>query len=197
MPDETASPRQLRPHLDEVASGEELRRWYWTATELATLARRLGVRTTGPKLALTERLVAALDGSPVTDEHPPARRDPNAGRAQQLAGPLSGTTVLPPGQRCSQHLRAWFTAQIGSAFRFDGAMRSFVSEGAGRTLAEGVEHWYATRDRATAPDRPIAPQFELNRFLRNWRSEHPGGRHTDALAAWAEHRARPRGPSTG
>jgi hypothetical protein len=67
-------------------------------------------------------------------------------------------------------------------------MRRFVAEGAGRTLAEAVEHWYATRSE---PREEIAPQFELNRFVRDWRRANPDGRRADALPAWRAYRERP------
>jgi hypothetical protein len=62
-------------------------------------------------------------------------------------------------------------------------MRAFIA-GGGRTLGEAVDHWYATRHRGP---QEVDPQFELNRFGRAWRADHPGSTHTEMLAAWAEH----------
>ena len=59
---------QTRPDITAVTTGAELLRWYWLRTELADLARALGVRTGGGKRELTARLVAHLDGEPA----PPA-----------------------------------------------------------------------------------------------------------------------------
>ena len=172
-----------RPAPTPALTGAELRRWYWTLAELTALARRLGVPTRGGKPVLVERLAAVLDGAPP----PPAPPRPRAGA--QLAAPLHGGSVIPPGQRCSQELRAHLTERIGPAFRFDAHVREFVAGGAGRTLDELVEHWHRTR---SAPPREIGPQFELNRFLHERRATHPGEPRAAALAAWREHRARPR-----
>lgn len=62
-------------------------------------------------------------------------------------------------------LREHFRREIGPAFTFDAAMRTFISDGNGRTLGEAVAHWHATRDAASRP-QPIGPQFELNAYLR-------------------------------
>ena len=175
-----------RPAPTTALSGAELRRWYWTLAELQALARALGLATAGGKAELTERVAVALDGGTPA---PPARRRP-AGR--QLTGPLHGGSVIPPGQRCGQLLRQYLTDRIGPGFTFDAHVREFVADGAGRTLDELVAHWHATR---AAPPRPIAAQFELNRFLRRWRAAHPGQPHTAALDAWRVHRARPREPA--
>lgn len=187
-----------RPPIDAVKSGAELRRWYWLKTELVALARRRGVSPGGGKIELTERLATHLDGAalPVSTGHPGERADaarggrgPAAGGAgAQLTGPLTPATVIPAGQRSSQALRAFFTDAIGPGFRFDGPMREFIARGAGRTLGDAVDHWHATRNQ---PRGEIAPQFELNRFVRAWHEANPGGTHAEALAAWREHRALP------
>lgn len=99
--------------------------------------------------------------------------------------------MIPPGQRCSQVLRAYFVREIGPGFHFDAFMRDYVAQHAGHTLAEAVAHWHATRARAAEPQE-VGAQFEFNRFLRAWHDRHPGGARAEALAAWQAHRARPR-----
>ncbi|MEU3315950.1 DUF6434 domain-containing protein [Streptomyces sp. NPDC006662] len=182
---------EARPELTAALSGNEFSRWYWTLAELTVLARELGVPRGGGKAVLTERLRAALDGGAAPAE-PPRRRS----ASRQLAAPVDGFTVIPEGQRCSQVLREYFRREIGAGFHFDASMRAFVGEGAGRTLADAVAHWHATRETAARPQE-ISPQFELNRFLRNWHAEHPAGTRAEALAAWRAHRGRPRDPATG
>ncbi len=173
-----------RPVLSPALPAAQLRRWYWTLAELNGLARELGVPRGGGKQALTERLAAVLEG-----ESPPApvRR---SGGGRQLQRPLTTATVIPEGQRCSQALREFFRAQIGAGFTFDAFMRDFIATGAGRTLGDAVSHWHSTRARAARP-QPIAPQFELNAFLRRWRAAHPDASREDGLAAWREYRSLP------
>lgn len=182
---------ERRPELTTALSGDELARWYWTLAELNLLARELAVPRGGGKAALTDRLRAALD-----DVAPPTAPPRARTVGPQLAAPVNGSTVIPEGQRCSQVLREYFRREIGPGFHFDTYMRAFVAEGAGRTLADAVAHWHATR-RAAAQPQDIGSQFELNRFLRDWHAEHPAGSRTEALAAWRAHRDRPRDPAPG
>ncbi|WP_221890425.1 DUF6434 domain-containing protein [Streptomyces sp. WAC07061] len=117
---------------------------------------------------------------------PAARRG-----GRQLKAPVGPASVIPEGQRCSQVLREFFLCEIGPGFHFDAFMREYVAQGAGRTLADAVAHWHATRQRAAEPQE-VGAQFEFNRFLRDWHARHPDGARDQALAAWREHRARPR-----
>ncbi|WP_420492876.1 DUF6434 domain-containing protein [Kitasatospora camelliae] len=174
-----------RPPLTRALDGEELLRWYWTLQELTALARELDLPRGGGKLALTDRLAAALDGRPLPPP-PPRRRSTTAA---QLTAPVDGSTVIPEGQRCSQVLRAHFRQEIGPSFHFDAPMRAFIADNPGRTLADAVRHWHDTR--TLAAEEP-APQFEFNRFLRDWHARNPDGTRAQAVAAWQTHRSRPK-----
>jgi len=187
-PPVTARQPEQRPPLVASLSGRELERWYWLKSELVELARTLGVRSSGGKAELTARLVAALDGAP-----PPRPSTTTSGARSrpsvpQLAEPLTPETVFPVGQRCTQQLRAFLVEAIGPRFRFDGAVRTFVAEGGGRTLGDIVDHWWATRE---SPQEVIGAQFEFNRFLRDWHLANPGRPSADARRAWRTHRSLP------
>ncbi|WP_454086170.1 DUF6434 domain-containing protein [Georgenia sp. Marseille-Q6866] len=170
---------ESRPPVTEVRSGAELRRWYWLRTELQELAAALGVSRSGGKEELLFRVTAALDGEPVPAPAPRPRT------ARQLTAPVGPETVIPPGQRCSQVLRAYFIDAVGPGFHFDEHMRHFVAHGEGRALGEAVEHWYRTRDE---PPGEIGRQFEYNRFTREWFAANPGGTREQCQEAWWRHR---------
>ncbi|MEV4095197.1 DUF6434 domain-containing protein [Streptosporangium saharense] len=181
---ESPSPSGARPALSPELTAEEFRRWYWLKEELAGFARELGIRATGGKDLLAARISAALDGHAFS-EPVPVRR---AG-ARQLAGPLDGDTVVPPGQRCGQAVRAWFVGQVGEGFHFDAEMRAFFAGADGtRTLRDALDHWHSTRGGG---ERGIDSQFEYNRFTRSWHRDHPEGTREELLAAWWEYRNRP------
>lgn len=175
---------QLRPRLTPNLTGAELQRWYWLKDELTDFARLLGIQTTGGKETLTARIVASLEGR--------EERDAVVTRsvtAKQLQPPLFADTVIPPGQRCSQVVRAWLEAQLGTEFRFDAHMRDFFAGADGtRTLQDALDHWRRTRGQN---EKPIDPQFEYNRFSRAWHLEHPGGSHQGMITAWQHYRSMP------
>ena len=173
-----------RPQLLRTLTSAEFERWYWLKTQLAEFARTLGLRATGGKLILTQRISAYLDGRELIEQ--PAQRNEAAVRLTQ---PLSSASTLPVGQRCSQILRVWFTEQIGASFRFDAEMRAYFANADGtQTLADAVQHWRLTR---TAKRKPIGKQFELNRFTRAWFAEHPNGTQDELQLAWRVYRSLP------
>ena len=175
---------EKRPELTDSLTSSELRRWYWLKDELSDFARRLGIRATGGKDLLTQRIAAKLDGIAFVE---PQRAPRHAG--QQLAEPLTAATVIPVGQRCSQVVRAWFVDQVGPSFGFDGEMRAFFAGVDGmQTLGDALEHYISTRSQGA---KPIDSQFEYNRFTRAWHEANPTGARSELLSAWQEYRSRP------
>lgn len=173
-----------RPSLTPQLAGTELLRWYWLKDELSEFARQLNIRATGGKELLTRRIAAKLDGISFA-EPKPAR---GASRSQ-LSGPLTLTTVIPKGQRCSQVVRAWFVEQVGAAFSFDAEMRAFFSRSDGtQTMQDALDHYRATRDQSP---KPIDPQFEYNRFTRAWHEANTTGHREDLLRDWQKYRSLP------
>ncbi|MEM9131142.1 MAG: DUF6434 domain-containing protein [Actinomycetota bacterium] len=178
MPSET--PDNGRPALSPDLDEAELRRWYWTLEELRGLARTLGVSASGRKADVTERIAAALSGRVV----PAIRRSTTA---NQMSGPLTRSTVVPPNQRATVELRRYFEAEIGSSFRFNGHMRALLKEG-DVTLGQAVEHWHHTVGTELPPQ---SESLEFNRFTKAWHRAHPDRSPDEARAAWLRYRALP------
>lgn len=109
-----------RPPLSDALSETEFTRWYWTMAELQPFARTIGIASSGPKAAWTDRIAAHLAGRPE-----PQRVGALEPASMQLTGELSRATRIPKGQRSTTHLRAFFDTEIGSSFRFNGHMRAF------------------------------------------------------------------------
>lgn len=174
---------EQRPAPSPALSSTEFDRWYWRKDELVALARDLGLRPSGGKDLLTRRISASLAGREFSEPAPAGRR------GARLSGELSATTLIPPGQNCSQVVRAWFVARVGPGFGFDAAMRAFFAGADGTTtMQDALDHWHATRDRGP---REIDAQFEFNRFTRAWHQRHPGGDRAALLADWQVYRTTP------
>ena len=169
-----------RPEPTSGLAPAEIERWYWTQAELRQIARELGIPSSGTKGELAARVRAGLAGEPL----PSTKKRPR----NRLERPLGRDTVIPDGVVLSRELRDWFVAQLGPTFHADRHMRRFLKEGAGKTLGDAVEHWISTRDAA---EDEIEPQFELNRFTRQWWRANPDGSREELRDAWLVYRSTP------
>ena len=172
-----------RPALTPDLPAGEFRRWYWLRSELAAFARAQGLAAHGPKADLAARIATWL----ATGERPAA---PPPRRAGPMPATFTPDTVIGPGWRCTAALRDFLTGALGPGFRFDATMRDHVLNRPGTTLGQAMTAWQAAR--ANAAPAPIAPQFEYNRFTRAFRQTRPNATRAEVIAAWLDHRARPR-----
>ena len=93
-------------------------------------------------------------------------------------------TLIGSGWRCTPELRAFFEAEVGQGFRFNGVVRDFIHNRVGATLGEAIAAYQARKGVKTA----IAPQFEYNRFSRAYFATNPTATKAEVVAAWMEKR---------
>jgi len=171
-----------RPALIANLEASEFLRWYWLKADLIAFCRERGLPTAGSKQEITQRVAEHLAGRAV----PTVRSLRRA--TSSMPDEFTPNTVIGPGWRCSQQLRLFFEAECGKGFRFNAALRSFIATGAGQPLSEAVRAYKASLQDGP---QPIAGQFEYNRHMREFKAQHPGSSHKQAVAAWWVKRGTP------
>lgn len=171
-----------RPALTHQLPLSDFHRFYWLKEELAAFCRAQGLPASGSKPELTRRIAAYL----ATGKAPLAMKGrPAASRS--MPAELSASTVIGPGWRCSQDLRAFFEREIGPRFHFDALMRDLIHHSCGQSLREVIAAWEAARHLPVA-EKTIGPQFEYNQHIRDYFRAHPGASLSQAIQAWKEKR---------
>jgi len=170
-----------RPKLNINLSEASFLHHYWLKSELAQFCRKLGLPVSGSKELLTDRIANHLAGRPQNlSPKKPKNTDP-------LPESLTLSTVIGNGWRCSRKLREFMVSHCGPGFHFNDAMRRFLKESAGKTLKEAIEVY---RESLSVENREIPPQFEYNRHMREFKLNHPGCSHAQAVEAWWKKRQR-------
>ena len=171
-----------RPPLTKKISAADFRAYYWLKAELTAFCRSAGLSTAGSKPEIAERIARFLETG---------KRDAKASSGAKVTGKMpdrfTRETVIGQNWRCSEALRAFFSAETGKPFKFNQVMRDLVKYGQGKTLGEALDAWQAAN---VAPERTeIAPQFEYNRHMRAYYEAHPDTTREDAIEAWKALRA--------
>jgi SAP domain-containing new25 len=58
----------MRPNIDDISSGEELKKWYWLKAELAAFCKKTGINYSGSKFDILDRIALSLDAEKVVLE---------------------------------------------------------------------------------------------------------------------------------
>ena len=159
-------------------SAENFRDWYWLKTELQSYCRTQGLPTSGSKEDLTLRVQAHLSGHALP---PMAHKRPRRDMPTQL----TPETVIEPGWRLNDALRAFFVAHTGRGFRFNQALRDLFKNPQGQTLAQALVMYAQSCEGRTVL---IQRQFQFNQHIRDFFAQHPTATRAQALDAWQKKR---------
>jgi hypothetical protein len=167
-----------RPELNRQISPQDFLSFYWLKEELIIFLHAQGFSTSDSKQELTSRISRFLETGRVENNV-----QKKLAKKAEMPMTLTCQSVIGPGWRCSQELRAFLEREIGPHFHFDGVMRDFIHNGVGKTLQEAIETWEAEQ-RNPRQEKPIAPQFEYNRHVREYFKAHPGAPLAEAIQDW-------------
>ncbi len=181
-----ASENGQRPTLELGIDAQNFLAFYWLKSELVEFCRANGLPTGGSKGELTERIAHFLRTGelllPTT--RPKLKSD---GQVPTLE------TVITADYRSNQINRGFFEEVIGKHFHFSTAFQQFFKDNVGKTFGDAVAYWYKLEERAKRGEKKdIAPQFEYNRFVREYHEQHPNAPHKEAVAAWKVYRGQRR-----
>ncbi|MGW5890426.1 DUF6434 domain-containing protein [Priestia megaterium] len=181
----------MRPELTKDLSINDFTDFYWLKTELQQFCRENNMSPSGSKMELSKRIEVLLttgDTQQITTR--PKRRS-----SSKTQAPLTLDTVIGENHRCSQEARAFFKDAIHPTFHFSTHIQNYFKENVGKTYRDVVKAWHEEEKRRKQPSyqKEIAPQFEYNRFIRDFFNDpkNNGKSRDDAIAAWKHLKVQP------
>ena len=172
-----------RPPIETIASGSDLRRWYWLKAELVEHARDLGVASSGKKFEILDRIAHFLDTGEKT--RPPTMKP--ASRFDWHAEPLDDTTVLTDSYKNTQNVRRYFKSRLGDGFKFNIEFMTWLKTNAGKTLGDACDAYRAMKAREARPGfrSTIADHNQFNQYTRDILDDNPGMGMAEVRKYWA------------
>ncbi len=186
-----ASKSPEKPPIDTLKTGSDLRQWYWLKSDLVAHAKTLGLKTTGGKFQILDRIAHYLDTGETT--FPGDAVMPSASKFDWHSADLTPETVITDSYKNSQNVRRFFKAQLGDGFKFNIEFMAWMKANAGRTLAEACEEYRAMKARKAAPgfQSKIADHNQFNQYTRDFLADNPDLGLDDVRRIWALKVARP------
>lgn len=180
---------ERRPPLTSALSPEDFRDFYWLKSELLDFCRVEGLRSSGSKIEIADRVEHYLRTGQAKE---PERQTRPSSSFDWNRSELTTETVITDSYRNTRTVRAFFVEQLGPSFRFSVPFMAWMKSNAGKTLGDAVEAWKQLKGEAASARGPknIAPQFEFNRYVRDFLADNPGRPRSEALACWKAKRSR-------
>nr|WP_318540569.1 DUF6434 domain-containing protein [Terribacillus saccharophilus] len=180
----------MRPELTRITNADDFLNYYWLKEELVQFCRENELPVSGSKMEITARIESFLRDGLI--EKPKQKQSRRKKRSKE---PLSRSTVITEDHRCSQDVRAFFKQEIGEHFHFSTYIQDYFRANIGKTYEDAINAWHEeqTRKQDPAYKKDIAPQFEYNRFIREFFSNpiNKGKSRSQAVEAWNKKKSKP------
>ena len=180
-----------RPAIADITTGAELRRWYWLKPELEEHARACGVRHTGGKFTILDRLAHFLDTGET--RWPGDTRTAPKSKFDWHSADLTPQTIITDSYRNSQNVRRFFRKHADPGFKFNIAFMNWMKTNTGKTLADAVVEYHRMKAEEAQPgfQSEIAHHNQFNQYTRDFLADNPQMGMKEVRHFWALKKALP------
>ncbi|MBR0270905.1 MAG: SAP domain-containing protein [Methanobrevibacter sp.] len=165
-----------RPPLTKDLKSEEFIEYYFLKEELKDFCRNEGLKISGNKNQLEERIIHYLDTGKSLDN--------SKARKNNLEKPENITldTVLGENFRCSEDKREFFEKEIGKGFKFKVKFQKWLKENPNKTYKDAINAYYEIQ--GSKEKTKIGEQFQYNKYIRDFFENNANKTLDDAIKCW-------------
>ncbi len=174
-----------RPTMTLPHTSREFLERYWLKAELFALCKAHGLPTAGAKGDLLRYIACHIDGLPVVPSHSRKRKTRSSVRDITL------DSIIEDSYSSDERHRRFFKSVMGPGFSFNVQFMGWMHEHKGeKTYREAIAEWARIREEKRAGrKRSIAPQFEYNRYTRDFFERNPGRTREECIRCWKHKKA--------
>ncbi len=174
-----------RPILNKKISTRDFRDFYWLKEELVKFCRAEGLKATGGKIEISERIENYLETGQ-TELNQESKAIKPVSNFDWKSEKLSLETVITDNYKNTENVRSFLQQHIGKHFKFNVKFMNWMKYNPEKTLSDAISEWkqiYSKTKTSTEP-KNIAPQFEYNRYLRDFLADNPNMRRETGIELW-------------
>ena len=174
-----------KPKIATITTGAELKQWYWPKSDLIAEAKRRGLKTSGAKFDILNRIAHFLDTGEAEAQIPKPRI--KRSKFDWHCETLTPETLLTNGYKNTQNVRRFFKSQLGEGFKFNIEFMAWLKSNEGKTLADACTEYRAMKQREADPSfqSKIAPHNQFNQYTRDFLADNPNLGMDDVRRVWA------------
>ncbi len=171
-----------RPDLNPSIPPEEFKNYYWLKEELVSFCTQAKLPTSGDKIEITERIYYFLTTKKIKPQK--TKKKPTSTFDWKKAV-LKPETLITDNYHNNENVRSFFKKHIGPHFHFTTVFMEWMKKNTGQTLKKAIEAWQKFEaDKKENHHKIIAPQFEYNRYIRDFLLNNPNLSLNEARHSW-------------
>ena len=177
--------------LNKDLSSAEFKEYYFLKEELKEFCRNEGLRVSGSKNQLEERIIYYLDTGKSLDDSNSIKKDdkpirPNFQKSDKTKATISKEirldSILGENFKCSEDKREFFEKEIGKGFKFKVKFQKWLKANPDKTYQDAIHAYHELQNSNEKTE--IDKQFQYNQYIRDFFKDNDDKTLNDAIKCW-------------
>ena len=164
------------PKLDKNLNAEEFKQYYFLKDELKDFCRLEGLKVSGSKHDLENRIIHYLKTGENLKE--PVIKEISNKHPYKI----TLDSKLGENFRCSEDKREFFENKIGKSFKFKVKFRKWLKANPEKTYRDAIEAYHEIQN--SKEKTKIDKQFQYNQYIRDFFEDNDDRTLEDAIKCW-------------
>ena len=162
--------------LTKNLSPEEFKEYYFLKEELKDFCRSEGLKVSGSKQDLENRIIHYLSTGEKLVE-PSVKQN-----ASRKLTEITLDAKLGENFKCSEDKRAFFEKKIGNGFKFKVKFQKWLKSNPDKTYGDAIDAYYELQNSKEKTE--IGKQFQYNQYIRDFFENNKDKSLDDAIKCW-------------
>ena len=162
--------------LTKDLKAEEFKEYYFLKEDLKDFCRSEGLKVSGSKEDLENRIIHYLSTGEELDE-PAIKQFSNESKTE-----IALDSRLGENFKCSEDKRAFFEKEIGPGFKFKVKFQKWLKSNPDKTYREAIEAYHEIQN--SKEKTKIDKQFQYNQYIRDFFEDNGDKSLDDAIKCW-------------
>ena len=174
-----------RYRLTKDLTSAEFKEYYFLKEELKEFCRNEGLKISGSKGQLEERIIYYLDTGNPLDESKAMKKEDNPPKSnfnKTRDSEITLDSILGENFKCSEDKREFFENEIGKGFKFKVKFQKWLKENPDKTYQDAINAYHEIQ--SSKEKTKIGNQFQYNQYIRDFFKENEEKTLKDAIICW-------------
>ena len=165
-----------RPALTTDLTSDEFKQYYFLKEELKDFLRSQGLKVTGSKSELENRIIYYLDtGCELKEKNATV----NVTSSQ---GEITLDSKIGDNFKCSEDKREFFEKEIGKGFKFKVKFQKWLKANPDKSYRDAIDAYHEIQN--SKEKTTIDKQFQYNQYIRDFFKANDDKSLDDAIKCW-------------
>lgn len=175
-----------RPQLTKDLKSAEFKEYYFLKEELKDFCKKEGLKVSGSRNQLEERIIYYLDTGKSLDNSRSIENKNNYSKSNSNKATtyeeIRLDSILGENFKCSEDKREFFEKEIGKGFKFKVQFQKWLKANPNKTYQDAINAYYEIQN--SKEKTKIDKQFQYNQYIRDFFKDNDDKTLEDAIKCW-------------